>query len=156
MTWGYAVANRPCTTTILAQWVHNVKKRGFRAIYLLHFYGMNYLQRINTALEKDAENVSVLAHLPEERLDKKLALINRQVAAAKKYEQRDALELLKIWEAQVLNAKELKLQLNPAENLLVDVEMELPELAAFDMIEKRQELLKLKLSKEEFSENRQK
>lgn len=119
----------------------------------MHFYGMNYLQRINTALEKDAESVSVLAHLPVEHLDKKLALINRQVAAAKKYEQRDALELLNIWQAQVLNAKELKLQLNPVENLLVDVEMELPELAAFEMIEKRQELLKLKLSKEEFSEN---
>ncbi len=112
---------------------------------------MNYTQRINNALDKEAENVSVLAHLPIERLDKKLLLLARQVEAAKKYEQHEAVELLHIWEQQVNDAKELKLQINPTENLLVDVEMVLPELAAFDMIEKRQELLKLKLLKGEYT-----
>lgn len=112
---------------------------------------MNYAQRITTALDKETENISVLAHLPIERLDKKLQLLSRQIASAKKYEQPDAIELLHIWERQVNDAIELKQQLQPAENLLVDVEMVLPELAAFDMIEKRQELLKLKLLKGEFT-----
>jgi hypothetical protein len=114
---------------------------------------MNYIQRINSALEKEAENVSILSYLSLERLDKKLVLINKQLIAAKKYEQPDAVELLKIWAGQVNDAIALKLQMDMEENLLLDVDMELPELAAFDMIEKRQELLKTKLLKGEYTPN---
>ncbi len=114
---------------------------------------MNYIQRISTALDTDTETVSVLAHLPVARLNTKLQLIKKQIASARKYEQYDAIELLHIWEDQIINAKALKLQLNLEENTTVDVNMELPELAAFDMIERRQDLLKEKLLKDEFSMN---
>lgn len=117
---------------------------------------MNYIQRLTSALDHDAETVSVLGHLPVTKLDNKLSLIKKQILTAKKYEQHDAIELLKIWEDQVLNAKELKKELSLADNNLLDVNMELAELAAFEMIEKRQDILKNKLLKEEFSINRRK
>jgi len=111
---------------------------------------MNYIQRITAALDKDAETVSLLAHLPVLRLENKLQLLKKQMLSAKKYEQYAALELLKIWEDQVLNALELKRNLNIEDSDLVDVDMELTELAGFDMIEKRQQLLKKKLLKEDY------
>jgi len=117
---------------------------------------MNYIQRLTEALNKDAETVSVLANLPVAKLDNKLILLKKQIASAKKFEQHDAVELLRTWEDQVLNAKDLKQDLNMPDNNLLDVNMELTELAAFEMIEKRQDILKSKLLKEEFSINRNK
>ena len=114
---------------------------------------MNYIQRLSNALDNDAETVSVLANLPVAKLDNKLLLIEKQIISSLKYNQFDALELLKVWEGQVLNAKVLKQELKLADNNLLDVDMTLPELAAFEMIEKRQDILKSKLLKEEFSTN---
>ena len=114
---------------------------------------MNYTQRITNALDKEAETISVLGHLPVAKLDTKLLLIDKQTVSALKYEQYDALELLKIWEHQVISAKALKQQLALADNNSLDVDMELTELAAFEMIEKRQDILRNKLLKEEFSTN---
>jgi hypothetical protein len=117
---------------------------------------MNYIQRLTNTLDNHAETVSVLANLPVAKLDNKLLLIKKQIASAVKYEQPDAIELLNVWQDQVENAKVLKQELNLADNYLLDVDMELNELAAFEMIEKRQDLLKSKLLKEEFSTNRRK
>lgn len=114
---------------------------------------MNYAQRITTALDKDAEIVSVLGHLPIAKLNNKMLLLKKQMASANKFEQYDAIELLKIWEAQIINAKVLKQELNLEDNNTLDVDMEITELAAFEMIEKRQDILKNKLLKEEFSIN---
>ena len=114
---------------------------------------MNYAQQITTTLDNDAETVSVLGHLPVSKLDSKLDLIRKQLATARKYEQHDAVELLKIWQDQVLNAKELKQYLKLEDNNVLDVNMELSELAAFEMIEKRQDILKNKLMKESLTAN---
>jgi|ERR1043165_2641083 hypothetical protein len=111
---------------------------------------MNYAQRLHTALDKDAETVSVLAHLPVQKLENKLLLIAKQIESARKFAQNDAIELLRVWQDQVENAKELKRDLALEDNDLLDVEMEIQELAAFEMIEKRQELLKSKLLKDGF------
>lgn len=111
---------------------------------------MNYAQHLHTALDKEAENVSVLAHLSESKLETKLSLVRKQMGSARRFEQHDALELLKIWEEQIFNALELKAQLNIEENEQTDLDMMLPELAAFEMIEKRQEILRTKLLKDDY------
>ena len=116
---------------------------------------MNYIQRITSALDKDAETVSILSHLPVAKLDAKLMLLKKQIATARKFEQYDAVELLHIWEDQINNAKELKQHIEIEESTLLDVDMQLPELAAFEMIEKRQELLKSKLLTKDFFVNRE-
>jgi len=110
---------------------------------------MNYTQYLHTALNNNAENISVLAHLSPVRLEQKLQLVKKQVGSALRFNQADALELLKVWEDQILQAAELKAQLDIENNDTSDIDMELPELAAFEMIEKRQELLRNKLLKNE-------
>lgn len=110
---------------------------------------MNYTQYLHTALSKNAENISVLAHMSNAMLEHKLIMLKKQAATASRFDQHDALELLALWEEQVQQAKVLKQQLDIADNETSDVDMELPELAAFEMIEKRQELLRNKLLKNE-------
>ncbi len=110
---------------------------------------MNYTQYLHTALNNNAENISVLAHLSPVRLEQKLQLVKKQIDSAQRFDQTGALELLKVWEDQLLQAAELKAQLGIANNDTSDVAMELPELAALEMIEKRQEILRSKLLKNE-------
>lgn len=110
---------------------------------------MNYTQYLHAALTNNAENISVLAHLSPVRLEHKLQLVKKQMGSARRFDQANALELLKLWEDQILQAAELKTQLGIENNDTSDIVMELPELAALEMIEKRQELLRSKLLKNE-------
>lgn len=114
-----------------------------------HLQNMNYSQYLHITLSKNAENVSVLAHLSNARLEYKLIMLKKQAATAYRFNQQDALEILALWEEQILQAKVLKQQLDIPDNETSDVDMELPELAAFEMIEKRQEMLRSKLLKNE-------
>jgi hypothetical protein len=117
---------------------------------------MNYIQKISSALDKETENISFLAYFPSTKLQQKLTLVKKQIEIATRNEQTDALELLKLWETQITEAQLLKQQLNPDENPLLEMDFELPEIMAFELIEKRQELLRQKLLKEEFVSTTQK
>lgn len=110
---------------------------------------MNYTQYLHTALTNNAENISVLAHLSPVKLEHKMQLVKKQMGSARRFDQPGALEILQVWEDQIQQASELKAQLGIESNNTSDVAMELPELAALEIIEKRQEILRSKLLKNE-------
>jgi hypothetical protein len=109
---------------------------------------MDYRQQISNALDKDVENIAFLAYFPESKLDKKLLALKQQQEIAQKNNIPDALELLQIWQQQVQDAKSLKAQLHIDDNPKLSLELSLPEIEAYEAIQKRQELLKKKLLKE--------
>jgi hypothetical protein len=113
---------------------------------------MDYILQITAALNKDVENIAFLSYFPEGKLDKKLLSIRQQIEVAKKNKLTDALELLKIWEQQVIEAKSLKQELQVKDNPALDLNFYLPELEVYDMLEKRQELLKQRLNKDSTAE----
>ena len=113
---------------------------------------MDYIQQISNALDKEVENVAFLAYFPFGKLEKKLSLVRKQLAVAEKNKQTGALELLKIWEEQILDAQILKQDLKIEDNAKLDMQMHLPEIEAYEEIEKRQELLKEKLLKDKYTE----
>ena len=110
---------------------------------------MNYIQRLSDAMDNEAENVALLSYIPATKLEQKLLLVRGQIEIAAKNELRDALELLKLWEKQITDAVELKRVLNPDENPVLDMNMELPEVMGFELFQKRQEVLKNKLQQAE-------
>jgi hypothetical protein len=109
---------------------------------------MNYNEQITYALDKDVQNVAFLAYFPESKLDKKLLSLKQQLAIAVKNKLTDAAQLLQIWQRQVLDAKILKAQWRVEDNPTLELKMFLPEIDAFEEIEKRQERLKQKLLKD--------
>ena len=113
---------------------------------------MDYIQQITNALDKDVENIAFLAYFPDSKLEKKLLLVQQQLAVAEKNNQLGAAELLKIWEQQISDARILKQDLKLEDNPKLDMQMYLPEIEAYEMIEKRQELLKQKLLQDKFTE----
>lgn len=117
---------------------------------------MNYAQKISAALDNEAENVAYLSYFPTAKLEQKLGLVKKQMEIATRNEQRDAIELLNLWQNQITDAQVLKLQLKVEENPLLEMDFELPEIMAFELIEKRQELLRQKLLKDEFVESTKK
>ncbi len=106
---------------------------------------MDYIQQISNALDKEVENVAFLGYFPFNKLEKKLLLVQQQLAVAEKNKQLGAAELLKVWEQQLLDATELKKEMQLEDNPLLDMQLSLPEIEAYEMIEKRQELLKERL-----------
>lgn len=106
---------------------------------------MNYIQRISDCMDNETENVAFLSYFTTAKLEQKLLLVRGQIEIATKNELRDALELLKLWEKQIIDAVELKRVLNPDENALLDMNMELPEVMGYELFQKRQEVLKNKL-----------
>src|SRR5688500_12391375 len=109
---------------------------------------MNYIQQITLALDKEVENIAFLAYFPEQKLDKKLLRLKQQLDVAGKNKMSEAVELLKLWEQQVLDAKVLKEELHIEDNPALELNMFLPEIDAFEMIEKRQSQLRKKLLKD--------
>jgi hypothetical protein len=105
---------------------------------------MDYIQEISKALDKETENIAFLAYFPEVKLDKRLLMLRKQYYIARKNKLTEAMELLKIWEQQVLDAKAVKEELRISDNPDLELDMFLPEVEAYDMIEKRQALLKQK------------
>lgn len=112
---------------------------------------MDYIQQISNALDKEVENVAFLAYFPFNKLEKKLLLIRQQLSVAEKNKQTGALELLKIWEEQILEAQILKHDLKIEDNAKLEMQMYLPEIEAYEAIEKRQALLKEKLLNDKFT-----
>ncbi len=113
---------------------------------------MSYVQQISSALEKEAENIAFLAHFPAAKLENKLTSVRNQISIAEKSGQTGALELLKLWESQILEAQVLKQEYNLEDNPNLDMKMQLLEVEAYEMIEKRQQILRKKLLKEGLSE----
>jgi hypothetical protein len=109
---------------------------------------MSYIQQITNALDKEMENVAFLAYFPYPKLEKKHLLVKQQIAIAEKNNQLQALDLLKIWQSQIQDALTLKKNLQVEDNAELDMQLHLPEIEAYEMIEKRQELLKQKLLKD--------
>ncbi|MES2620696.1 MAG: hypothetical protein V4615_07580 [Bacteroidota bacterium] len=109
---------------------------------------MSYISQITNALDKEIENVAFLAYFPVAKLEKKLQVVKQQILIAEKNNQLQALDLLKIWEQQISDARLLKKQLEIDDNLDLDMQLSLPEIEAYEMIEKRQELMKQKLLKD--------
>ena len=112
---------------------------------------MDYIQQISNALDKEVENVAFLAYFPFNKLEKKLLLIRQQLSVAEKNKQTGALELLKIWEEQILEAQILKHDLKIEDNAKLEMQMYLPTIEASEAIEKRQALLKEKLLNDKFT-----
>ncbi len=110
---------------------------------------MNYIQRISDCLDQEAENVAFLSFFTTSKLEEKLLLVRNQIAIATKHEHQDALSLLQLWEKQLTDAQELKIQFKSDENPLLDMNMQLPEIMAYELLQNRQKLLKNKLLKEE-------
>lgn len=113
---------------------------------------MSYISQITNALDKEIENVAFLAYFPDTKLEKKLLLVRQQILVAEKNKQLQALDLLKIWEQQISDARVLKKEMNIDDNPNLDMQLSLPEIEAYEMIEKRQELMKQKLLKDNLTE----
>lgn len=113
---------------------------------------MSYISQITNALDKEIENVAFLAYFPDAKLEKKLLLVRQQVLVAEKNKQLQALDLLRIWEQQICDARVLKKELEIDDNPNLDMQLSLPEIEAYEMIEKRQELMKQKLLKDNLTE----
>ena len=112
---------------------------------------MNYIQKTSIAIDKEAENVAYLSYFPSAKLEQKLNLVQKQLEIAARNEQHDAKELLTLWQKQISDAQFLKQQYKVEDNPHLEIDFELPEIMAFELIEKRQELLRQKLLKEEFT-----
>lgn len=110
---------------------------------------MNYIQRLSETMDREAENVAFLSYFPSAKLEQKLLSVRAQIEIATRNELRDALELLKLWEKQITDAQEMKRVLNPDENDLLDMNMELPEVIGFEVFQKRQDVLRDKLLRAE-------
>lgn len=106
---------------------------------------MDYIQQISNALDKDVENIAFLAYFSESKLERKLTVVQQQLAVAEKNNLTYATELLKIWEEQIISAQILKKELQIEDNPKLNMRLSLPELEDYELIEKRQELLKEKL-----------
>jgi len=113
---------------------------------------MSYISQITNALDKEIENVAFLAYFPDAKLEKKLSVVRQQIVVAEKNKQLQALDLLKIWEQQICDARVLKKEMNIDDNPNLDMQLSLPEIEAYEMIEKRQEMMKQKLLKGSLTE----
>lgn len=70
---------------------------------------MNYTQWMEEAKIHETENVSFLAHIPDSKLERKLSVVREQMNLAGKNKQEDAVQLLKIWERRIIEARVIKL-----------------------------------------------
>lgn len=103
---------------------------------------MNYLLRIDEAKSHETSNISFLSSLSDYRLEKKLAIIREQMIIAEKNKQGEAIELLKIWERQVIEARVLKHEQQPVQAEMTEIERELAEIEAQEeKVEKRTKIL---------------
>ena len=106
---------------------------------------MNYNTEIQTALDKEIENVALLSAYSFKKLDELLAVVKQKQMVAFRNQLTDAGALLQIWERQLSDARLLKLQYEVTDNNSLEVAMSLPDLDAYEMIEKRQQFLLEKL-----------
>ena len=102
---------------------------------------MNYKQRIQEAVTDQTANVSFLARLPDTRLEKKLSIVREQMNLAAG--NTAALELLKTWERQIIEARLVKHEQEPELNELSEIEMELAEMETMEkLLEERMKVIK--------------
>ena len=109
---------------------------------------MDYREEITRALDKDVENIAFLAYFPKEKLQNKLTAIRKQLQVAEQNNLSEATELLKLWEQQVVDALVIKEDLQISDNPKLDMPLYLPEIEVYEMLEKRQALLKQRLQKD--------
>ena len=83
---------------------------------------MSHRQRINEAIENAHANIAWLARLSDAKLVKKLNNIRAQILLAQTNQQTEAIELLTIWERQVIQARCLKHEQQPELNELSEIE----------------------------------
>lgn len=106
---------------------------------------MNYKQQIETVLNNEVQHVAILSSYPLEKIDKLLDSIRQKTSVAFRYQLNEAGELLQIWERQLSDARMIKLLYGIEDNTENEIDMQLPDLSAYEMIEKRQQLLLEKL-----------
>ncbi len=118
----------------------------YRQLYLLYFRLVNYLYRITEAKSNETENIAFLSGLSDAKLEKKLLLVREQMAIAETNHQTDAIELLKLWERQIIEARTAKCEHEKETNNLSEIEIELAELDAMEKLaEQRNEIIVRKL-----------
>jgi len=69
---------------------------------------MSKQAQIQEALTNEDPYIHLLASMPDERLERKLRIVHSQMDIALKNKQEEALELLAIWEKQIIEARLLK------------------------------------------------
>ena len=107
---------------------------------------MSYPIRIKEALDNASENIAWLARFADSKLEKKLNIIQAQIAIASANHQPEALQLLHIWERQIIEARILKYDQHPQLDELTELEKDRAEMEAFDaMFEKRNKVIAEKL-----------
>lgn len=107
---------------------------------------MNYLYRITEAKSNETENIAFFSGLSDAKLEKKLVLVHEQMAIAETNQQTDAIELLKVWERQIIEARAAKCEHEKETNNLSEIETELAEMDAMEKLaEQRNEIIARKL-----------
>jgi len=77
-------------------------------LLFLYFDSLSYAVRIKEALDHATENIAYLSHFADTKLEKKLNIVQQQIAMASQNKQDGALRLLLIWERQIIEARILK------------------------------------------------
>jgi hypothetical protein len=104
------------------------------------------LYRITEAKSNEIENIAFLSGLSDAKLEKKLVIVREQMAIAETNQQIDAIELLKVWERQIIEARAAKCEHQKEQNNLSEIEIELAELEAMERLaEQRNEIIARKL-----------
>ena len=83
---------------------------------------MSHQIRIKEALDNAAENIAYLARFADSKLEKKLLIVQAQIAIAANNKQDEALKLLLIWERQIIEARILKYEQHPPLDELTEID----------------------------------
>jgi hypothetical protein len=88
---------------------------------------VSYAIRIKEALDHADENIAWLSRFADAKLEKKLNIVQAQIAIASTNKQNEALQLLHIWERQIIEARILKYDQYPQLDELTELEERLAE-----------------------------
>ncbi|HWB64456.1 MAG TPA: hypothetical protein VG603_13150 [Chitinophagales bacterium] len=110
---------------------------------------MSYQLRIKEALDHADENIAWLSRFSDSKLEKRLDIVQAQIAIASQNKQPEALQLLHIWERQIIEARILKYSQQPQLDELTEIEQGVAEMEAFDeMLEKRNKVIAPKVQEQ--------